>query len=216
MNSRLRQTVAAFAPAAAWQGLILLLSTSVAAGKQTLRVLTTLNHLLGIGLTSPALASLNVGMRKATHVLVYLVLAILLARGFRRLPWLARRVRGWRLALAVLPIVLLGALADEFHQKVVPSRTGSGWDVALDVSGGVLGLLLLWFWDRWKQYRPAAGLAAVAPGLPPTDLAGIHPAEPHRAGRDPAFLVPPGRLDPFPPRPRVRPRTQDQPAPQGE
>ena len=48
----------------------------------------------------------------------------------------------WRAALriACLTCLLVGtlALADEARQAYSPERTGSGWDVGLDLSGAVL------------------------------------------------------------------------------
>ena len=39
--------------------------------------------------------------------------------------------------------LFLSAGADELHQYFVPGRHASFWDVLLDVSGGIVGMVLL-------------------------------------------------------------------------
>ncbi|MBV9128416.1 MAG: VanZ family protein, partial [Verrucomicrobia bacterium] len=69
--------------------------------------------------------------------------------------------RGWRWwpALATLMAAGLCATIDEWHQTFVPSRTGSARDVAIDVAGATLALLLLrlaFFLRRRAQPRATA------------------------------------------------------------
>jgi VanZ family protein len=51
--------------------------------------------------------------------------------------------------LASLALVVAYALLDEYHQSFVPSRTGSIYDSLIDISGGLVALLLI----RWR-YAP--------------------------------------------------------------
>ncbi|HEV7764785.1 MAG TPA: VanZ family protein [Thermoanaerobaculia bacterium] len=71
--------------------------------------------------------ALNVVVRKLGHVLVYAILGILAWRADRRMI----------VALAVAAIV---AILDETKQSMTLLRTGSPWDVLLDLAGAWLGV----------------------------------------------------------------------------
>jgi len=78
-------------------------------------------------------------IRKAAHLTEYFVLGALLFRAVRA------DQRGWRTRWAVAAVALAAsvAIADEWHQLFVASRTGSGWDVVLDAVGAALAQ---WVW----------------------------------------------------------------------
>jgi len=40
------------------------------------------------------------------------------------------------------------SLSDEFHQKFVPTRGASIQDSMIDTVGGLIGLVLVWLWQR--------------------------------------------------------------------
>jgi VanZ family protein len=90
-------------------------------------------------------------VRKAAHVAVYALLAVLVHRA------MARGRQRW--ALPVVGGVLLATAAyaatDELHQRFVASRGGSAWDVLLDSAGAALGLgvkgALEAGWQRMKR-----------------------------------------------------------------
>ena len=82
------------------------------------------------------LETIHFAVRKGAHAAEYAVLALL---AFHALRWsfdLAFR-RSAGLALA---IVLAVGSADEANQARLATRTGSPWDVALDLAGGVAAL----------------------------------------------------------------------------
>ena len=82
---------------------------------------------------------LHFAIRKSGHAAEYCVLALL---GYRALRLsFALSVR--RLRLTVLSLVLAVAVADEGHQSEIETRSGSPWDVALDLTGAGLALALL-------------------------------------------------------------------------
>jgi VanZ family protein len=85
------------------------------------------------------LASLHFAVRKGGHVFEYGVLAVLT---FRALQLSAAFSLGRATAL-VLGLVLAVASADETHQAMSQARTGSPWDVVLDLAGGAMALVLL-------------------------------------------------------------------------
>ena len=86
-------------------------------------------------------------IRKSAHIAEYAVLSALCFRALRgpaRRTWHAP----WMLAAIVLPLVV--AIADEWHQSFVPSRTSSSRDVLIDLGGASLAQLLIWIVFRWR------------------------------------------------------------------
>ena len=91
--------------------------------------------------TSPeTLAVIHFVVRKIAHFTEYAILAYLAARAFRTSPRPALASR-WFLAAFVL--IAIYALLDEYHQSYVPSRTASIYDSLIDMSGGLVMLLIL-------------------------------------------------------------------------
>jgi VanZ family protein len=79
-------------------------------------------------------------IRKAGHFSEYAILALLAARAFRTS---IRRMLRSRWFWASLTLVVVYALADEFHQSFIPSRTASIYDSLIDSLGGTTALILL-------------------------------------------------------------------------
>ena len=100
-------------PAAAWMGLIFVLSSH-----------SQLPDPLGPNLTAVA-----------GHLFAYGVLAILLWWGL--VSW--GHSPGWRLSLAFIGAVVYG-LTDEWHQSFVPGRDPTLLDVVIDGVGAVVGV----------------------------------------------------------------------------
>lgn len=94
--------------------------------------------------TPVELWQLNLTVRKLAHLTEYGTLSVLAFHAvFVSLETLMARVA----ALSLL-LVLAVSATDEFHQSFLPTRTGSPWDVALDLSGAVLALGLVLVWRR--------------------------------------------------------------------
>jgi len=89
---------------------------------------------------------------KWAHGAAYALLGFLLASGFFRI---LRASLKTRLVAVLLAGVSLGIL-DEIHQSFVPGRTPDALDVAADLAGVVLGLLLFRqvFWKKRQEKRP--------------------------------------------------------------
>jgi len=88
-------------------------------------------------------------IRKLGHFIEFFVLALLLFRALRGrggVYW-QWRVAGWTLSL-----VLLYSVADEVHQRFVPSRTGVWSDSLLDFFAGCCAVALL-----YARYRTKTG-----------------------------------------------------------
>jgi VanZ family protein len=88
--------------------------------------------------TSPAFEPAHYLVRKAAHVLAYGLLGALDFRAVRG----ARG--GWKLqwSIAAVVLALLIAALDEWHQSMVPTRTGTVSDVAIDGAAAILAQVL--------------------------------------------------------------------------
>ncbi len=93
------------------------------------------------------LQRLNFVIRKTAHLVEYAALAALTAWAMlSAFPW-TERGAWFPLALLVSTMV---AFSDEFHQSLVPSRTGAVRDVGIDVCGGLIALTAIAAW-RWRR-----------------------------------------------------------------
>ena len=81
--------------------------------------------------SSPVFDPAHVLVRKSGHVLAYALLGALDFRAVRGAS------EGWTLRWSIIAAALAIAVAilDEWHQSMVPMRTGSAWDVLIDFSG---------------------------------------------------------------------------------
>ena len=86
--------------------------------------------------------------RKLAHFTEYAILGFLAARAFSTSPRPAISSR-WFLISAVLVVTF--ALADEYHQSFVPTRTASFFDSLIDIAGGLTALLVI----RRRKVTPA-------------------------------------------------------------
>ncbi|MGH7858963.1 MAG: VanZ family protein [Candidatus Binatia bacterium] len=125
----------AWGPAVAWACFIFLMSTGAMAGASTGSLLRMLLDGLGIELSAAAVEMVHFAIRKAAHVTEYFVFALTLDRGFAA-------ARGGDSPLPAFAAAVLYSLADEAHQAMVPSRTGSIVDCGFDTLGAGIGLLL--------------------------------------------------------------------------
>jgi len=89
----------------------------------------------------------NIALRKLVHVVAYAILGILIWRAMPR----------WTI---VLLIALAVAATDESRQATTMNRTGSPYDVALDLGGAALGGMLI---RRRATSSPAASSRSSRP-----------------------------------------------------
>ena len=89
-----------------------------------------------------------VGSDKVAHALAYGTLAAACLYAAHPYNWAENRfITGTGVAL----ICLLYGLSDEFHQSFIPGRESSLGDVAADLFGATL-TVLLWLW-QYKKFR---------------------------------------------------------------
>lgn len=89
-------------------------------------------------------------IRKAAHLTEYGILAILAARVF---AGSARTALSKYWYIAAIWLVAIIAIADELNQSLLSTRTGSIYDVYLDVAGGMLAIAVLLLLRRWRLVR---------------------------------------------------------------
>jgi VanZ family protein len=130
---------ARYGPLAFWLGFIWFASTASFSAGNTSRFLRPLLTWLFPKFGEAELDSLHSLVRKAAHFLEYAVLAFLARRAFVTSTHAFIQRHWFELALL---LVVLNSLLDELHQSYVPSRTGSIYDSAIDIIGGLTALLV--------------------------------------------------------------------------
>ena len=131
-----------------WALLIYHLSTEGFGSSFTAWVLSQILSLFQLHVSPGTLEFLNFLVRKLAHLTEYAVFAQLVyvsLLGVAQLEWKPRA--------AFWSAVVAGtySLTDEFHQLFVPNRTASLVDCAIDTTGAVLGLLLVYLLIRCFQ-----------------------------------------------------------------
>lgn len=149
-----RRVILLWLPVALWLAVILSFSTDAASAQRTSRFLGPLIAWLFPDWDEVTRAAAHVFVRKTAHVTEYALLAALLLRALRgtvagRRPATAP----WSMAVAAVAICTAVACLDEFLQSRSASRTGSPWDVALDVGGALLAMLLAGWWSGRRRIK---------------------------------------------------------------
>jgi VanZ family protein len=147
-NSSVVRRLMRFGPLLAWIVFISFASTGEFSADNTSRIVRPIVLWLFPNISEAALASIHLLTRKAAHLCEYAVLAFLARRAFISSSKLVIRRHWFAISLG---LVVLNSLLDELHQAFVPSRTGSIYDSAIDVLGGLTVLVL------FKLYGKAAG-----------------------------------------------------------
>lgn len=136
----LKRIVLRWLPALLWTGVVLSLSSEEFAAARTSRFVLPLLRWMLPWADPATLEILHLGIRKLAHAVEYAILAALVVRGFHGVFRLQRAREGLQAILFVAGV----AAADESRQALSSMRTGSIWDWALDVSGALLALVLLY------------------------------------------------------------------------
>lgn len=137
-RSRLIRIAKYWLPVAVMFALMLTFSTDLFSADNTRAAIRAiLRWILGGEPRDHSLARGNLVVRKLTHVAVYAVLAALLFRAFRA-DSVQRWSRRWLVQSGV--VLAIWASIDELLQMFTSSRSGSAWDVLLDMAGGAAAL----------------------------------------------------------------------------
>jgi VanZ family protein len=124
------------------------MSTDTLSSRSTMHIIEPILRFFAPSLSRKEILVIHGMIRKAAHVIVYLILGILLFRAFRAG---SHERRLWRWAFSSLAVVVLYAITDEFHQSFIPTRTATLADVGIDVLGGILAQLAGMVWYRRYQ-----------------------------------------------------------------
>src|SRR5437016_8523898 len=127
-------------PALIWLGVIFLASTDLMSADQTSRFLGPFLRWLKPDVTADSIAKVQLFLRKVAHLTEYAILAALLWRAVYSGTNLKIKIS--TLFVTVWAVSTLIAIADEFHQSLVASRTASIGDVRIDMIGAVVGLMI--------------------------------------------------------------------------
>ena len=123
-------------PPVLWMALITLLSSDMGSAAHTEHWLLPILRALAPWATSAQLEVLHFLARKGAHLSEYAVLAALWFRALARGCGLSPRAAAW----IAFTISLGWAGLDEAHQSLVPARTASRADVAIDGAGALVAL----------------------------------------------------------------------------
>jgi VanZ family protein len=126
-----------YALASIWLGVVVFLGTAYFATTNTAPFILPLLKKLAPGGSNAQFHAIHLVLRKLTHMAEYAVLALLWFWAI--VVHTGRPVRAVWIALMVC---LACAVADETHQVIVPTRSGSLQDVAIDVAGAAGALLI--------------------------------------------------------------------------
>jgi VanZ family protein len=147
-----RGSIIAYAPILLWIGVIFFLSSPEASFSQTSRIVGPLLNFFFPDMPEATKVIVHGYIRKTAHFTEYAVLALLAFRAFSTSAIHFLQTRCYILALTLVVVV---ASLDEFNQSFEASRTSSIWDVALDISGGVMMVVVLWIFHSRKTYAQA-------------------------------------------------------------
>ena len=139
--SNVSRFVSRYLPLIAWLVFISFASSDNFNAGNTSRIIGPLILWLFPNTSPETLEVVHYITRKIAHFTEYAILGFLAARAFRASPHPAIKQRWFLICVA---LVVVYALLDEYHQSFVPSRTASIFDSLIDMSGGLMALIIVW------------------------------------------------------------------------
>ena len=124
-------------PVIAWMIVIYIASTDLLSAAHTSRFIGPFLRWFVPDISDATVRTVQVFVRKGGHLTEYAILAMLLCRALR-----AHFHRFVSIATIAFVVSAIYAAFDEFHQTFVSSRTGSPWDVVIDCTGAVIGVVI--------------------------------------------------------------------------
>ncbi len=87
---------------------------------------------------------------KLFHFIVFGILAILMARSFKK-----SKLNFFNKYYHVLAILLTGiyGVIDEYHQYFVPGRFSTVGDWLADLLGAIVFIIVFYYWERWNYLK---------------------------------------------------------------
>ena len=135
-----------YLPLFLWLAFISYASSDSFSAGNTSRIIGPLIRWLFPDASPDTLLTVHIITRKLAHFTEYAILGFLAARAFRTSE---RPTINSRWFLISLTLIVVYALADEYHQSFVPTRTGTIYDSLIDIVGGLAALFFVkktgWF-----------------------------------------------------------------------
>ena len=131
-----------YLPLFVWICIIFFLSSSQGSMGQTSRIIRPLLEFFFPDASLETLTFYHGIIRKLAHLTEYAMLGVLASRAFSESAFRRRP-----LLFAAVLVVLVAAI-DETNQSFNPLRTGSPVDVLIDITGGMVGIVLFYFLAR--------------------------------------------------------------------
>ena len=150
LNEQWRGYLWYYAPLIFWIIVIFVASSNTGSMSNTSRIIRPILEFLFPAADEAFLQTLHGYIRKGAHLSFYAILGFLAARAFTS-P-LAEKLRKIWFAWALILVVVVASI-DETNQSFLSSRTGSPYDVLLDVFGGFAALLLFHGNRNWRHSR---------------------------------------------------------------
>lgn len=127
----IEHTILKWLPVVLWAAVIFCLSSSYFTAAATAKIIDPILRFVMPGASAATIALGHNLVRKSAHFANYAILFWLLARGpLKGRPYVA------------FSLCVIYALLDEGHQELVPGRTPSLYDVALDSTGALFSSFL--------------------------------------------------------------------------
>jgi VanZ family protein len=136
-----RGRIIRYAPLFLWIGVIFFLSSSLGAFSNTSRYIRPVLEWLYPNASAETITLYHGYVRKFAHFTEYAILVFWAWRAFRKS--LYEFLRKYWYVVSFLIVVTVASI-DEFSQSFNSARTGSGYDVLLDISGGMAMILFIW------------------------------------------------------------------------
>lgn len=147
LSNRRRVLLSAWIPAAICVVLIMMSSSDTFSSDNTSSFLRPIVERIFGPLANPTWHRLLYDIRKVGHFFAYGFVSVVFFRAWRMTFRLSRSYSAVTASLRAAAVALLSTLAlsgaDEFHQSFLPKRTGSPFDVLLDMCGAVTCHLIL-------------------------------------------------------------------------
>ncbi|MBI1805348.1 MAG: VanZ family protein [Ignavibacteriae bacterium] len=89
---------------------------------------------------------------KLIHVVIFFGFGTLVYRALA--PSIGNPTFSWRRAIVAILVVGAYGILDEFHQSFVPGRTPDIWDATADTIGGIVSVISIYIYYRWKSIKP--------------------------------------------------------------
>jgi VanZ family protein len=148
ITNRRRRWLTAYAPLLVWIGVIFLLSSGQGSMSRTSLIIRPILEFLFPSASEQTLLLYHGYVRKFAHFFEYAVLGFLACRAFTGSLQNLVRKHGYVFAIGLLIVV---AVLDEINQSFNPARTGSPFDVLIDLSGGFSAIGLFYLFARRRN-----------------------------------------------------------------